>query len=497
MRGSPIVTTTNEQGLPLTEWWREQVIASVDHESVVRNVREDSGWSAHFAFMISMSAGIAVLGLLLSSPAVVIGAMLISPLIGPIVGLGFALATFDSDQMRRSLRALVAGTALAVLLCALIVLLSPLQTVTSEIAARTRPNLFDLLIALFSGLAGSYAMIRGRHGTIVGVAIATALMPPIAVVGYGLATANWTVLAGSSLLFFTNLMTITASAAVLARLYGFAQDLSPQQTRLQATLVIGVLLALAVPLALSLKQIAWEAVTSRDARDRIARYFGGDARLSDVEIDYDGDPVQVTATVFTPRFRSRAEQQLAEELSPMLGREVTLSLEQVRTESEAAEAAELAAARGTALERNASRLAERLALIAGVPVDQVLVDGRRKRALVRATPLPGAGLAAYRALEARAADSEPDWSITIVPPPGSLPEVELTDGEPDAEALAIAAWAARRLRLPVGVAASSEAEAEAVVSALSELGVEARATGEADGDSVRLRWLAPAAQAAR
>ena len=148
-------------------WWKEQVVASVEHRAVVEKVHEDAGWSSHFAFMTLMSAGIAVLGLLLSSPAVVIGAMLISPLMGPIIGLGFALATFDSVEIRRSVRALAVGVVLAVGFCALIVLVSPLQTVTDEIAARTRPNLFDLLVALFSGLAGTYAMIRGRHGTIV------------------------------------------------------------------------------------------------------------------------------------------------------------------------------------------------------------------------------------------------------------------------------------------------------------------------------------------
>ena len=279
-------------------WW-EHVIAGVDRQDVVARVRQDAGWSSHFVFMTLMSAGIAVLGLLLSSPAVVIGAMLISPLMGPILGLGFALATFDSIEMRRTFNALVIGVALAVAFCALIVLLSPLRTLTDEIAARTRPNLFDLIVALFSGLAGTYAMIRGRHGTIVGVAIATALMPPIAVIGYGLATYNWTVVGGSSLLFFTNLMTIAAAAAVLARIYGFAPNLSPQQSRLQATLVMVVLVGLAVPLGLSLKQIAWEALASRQARDIITKNFGPGARLSDIQIDYQSNPIEIEATVLT------------------------------------------------------------------------------------------------------------------------------------------------------------------------------------------------------
>jgi uncharacterized hydrophobic protein (TIGR00271 family) len=219
--------------IPFSHWWASQVVFGIDHAAVVEKVRSDAGWSAHFAVMTLLSAGIAVLGLLLSSPAVVIGAMLISPLMDPIIGLGFAVATFDGAEIRRSGGALIVGTVIAVAFCALIVLFSPIQTVTSEISARTRPNLFDLLVALFSGLAGTYAMIRGRHGAIVGVAIATALMPPLAVIGFGVATADVPILAGSALLFFTNLMTIAAAAAILARMYGFAPDLSPHQTRLR------------------------------------------------------------------------------------------------------------------------------------------------------------------------------------------------------------------------------------------------------------------------
>ena len=158
------------------------VYASVAESAALRDV---TYWAE-----IILSAGIATLGLTLGSPAVIIGAMLISPLMGPIIGLGFALATFDSAEIRRTLVALAGGVVLAVLFCALVVLLSPLQNVTEEIAARTRPNLFDLLVALSSALAGAYAMIRGREGAILGVAIATALMPPLAVVGFGLAASG-------------------------------------------------------------------------------------------------------------------------------------------------------------------------------------------------------------------------------------------------------------------------------------------------------------------
>ncbi len=182
------------------EWWTNDVTKDVSHEKVMLRITDESALTPRYIFMTCMSAGIAILGMLLSSPAVVIGAMLLSPLMGPILGAGFALAEGKFTWLRLCAKALAAGTLFAVLFCALIVWLSPLQTVTEEIAARTRPNLFDLLVALFSSLAGSYAMIRGREGTIVGVAIATALMPPLAAVGYGLATFNMTVFGGALLL---------------------------------------------------------------------------------------------------------------------------------------------------------------------------------------------------------------------------------------------------------------------------------------------------------
>ena len=168
--------------------------------------------------MVSMSAGIAILGLLLSSPAVVIGAMLLSPLMDPIMGVGFSLAIGDYRWLRHSARSLAIGALFAILFTALVVFMSPLQTVTSEIAARTRPNLFDLVVAIFSAIAGGYAIIRGREGTIVGVAIATALMPPLAVVGFGLATLNGTVFWGALFLFFTNLTAIALTGTAMARI---------------------------------------------------------------------------------------------------------------------------------------------------------------------------------------------------------------------------------------------------------------------------------------
>ncbi|QIG78507.1 DUF389 domain-containing protein [Stakelama tenebrarum] len=502
---------------PLLDWWRANIVASIEHVRVVEKVRGESLWSARYAFMILMSAGIAVLGLLQSSAPVVIGAMLLSPLMGPIMGLGFGLATFDWAEIRASTFALLVGSVIAVLFTAIIVLFSPLQNVTPEIAARTRPTLFDLGVALFSALAGAYAMVRGREGTIVGVAIATALMPPLAVMGFGLATMNWTVLGGSTLLFVTNLMTIAVAAAVVARFYGFGTHLSPQHTVLQTVVVVAILIAFAIPLGLTLGQIAWETNASRQIRDVITSQFENDARVDQVDVDFRTDPITATATILTPEFQSDAETDSEATLSRLLDRPVDVTLEQYRVSTSAqAEAQQLASAqasaRALAADRLATRTAEQLALVAGVEQNAVLLDRDHQRAVVTAAPLPGATLAAYYALEQRvAAAATNDWTVVLIPPAAPLPQVtfgdasineagEATPAAPDAEgrqAIAIAAWGSRRLNVPLGVSGRADRVAQ-VIESLRQAGITALdrdGTPGRDG-AVRLEWLAPS-EAAR
>ena len=481
-------------------WWRVAVRAGVDQQAVIDKVREDSGFTPHFAFMTSMSAGIAILGLLLSSPAVVIGAMLLSPLMGPIMGVGFAVAVGDSVWLKESGKAILLGTIISILFAALVVTMSPIQTVTAEIAARTRPNLFDLAVALFSALAGGYAMIRGKMGTIVGVAIATALMPPLAVVGYGLATFNWSVFGGSLLLFFTNLMTIALTATGMARLYGFRSDLSERQSQVQVAIMTIVFVALAIPLGFSLKQIAWEANVSRSANGDIKDQFGNRASVSKIEIDFDADPIVVNATVFTPKILVGADEQSTRVISRTLGRLIDVKITQFKVDSGAdAESAELAAARAQAQAQQAeiqvNRLRENLALIAGVSMDDVMLDTSKRRAMVVAKPLPGASLASYYALEQRVAAGAKNWTIKLQPPAMALPELRITDGAVSATSnrdLDLIIWASERIGLPLGMNSAVAGRAvvkEALASNNIIIGQETDLAIPNGG--VRLRWLAP------
>ena len=481
-------------------WWRAKAIQEIDRTEVISRIAADSVMSPRYVFMTMMSAGIAILGMLLSSPAVVIGAMLLSPLMSPLLGVGFALATGKAKWLRLSAEALGIGCAVAIGFCALIVLVSPLQTITEEIAARTKPNLFDLLIAFFSALAGSYAMIRGREGTIVGVAIATALMPPLAAIGFGLATWNWTAFAGALALFVTNVLTIALTATVMARLYGFRSSLSSRQGLFQNLGIVATFVAMAVPLGFSLRNIAEEANGQRIVAKSIRTMFGSQARISDQQIDWSSRPLAVTATVLTPKFAPGADEKLAETLTEQLGHEATVHLQQFRVGADpgAAEQAAIAQANARAqaeqTQRAAETLSSALALVAGVEPDAVVVDSQHRRMMATARELPGLDLAGYRLLERRVASRAQDWQIELRPPLLALPELPLEKdgaiGAAGQQKLAVLGWALARTGVGVELAGPPGA-LDVVTKALAGSNAPVTRIDRAKAHMVTARWLTP------
>ncbi|MEP6703961.1 MAG: DUF389 domain-containing protein, partial [Acidobacteriota bacterium] len=174
---------------------------------------------------IFFSAGIATLGLVLNSPAVIIGAMLISPLMNPILASGLALATGEIVLGLRAFFNLFLSCLAAIGFAVFLVIILPFREMTTEIAARMQPNVLDLIIALFSGAVGSVAICRDLKGVVTsipGVAIAVALMPPLCVVGYGIGlmlsfdtVTGWRIASGGGLLFLTNLVAITLMATIV------------------------------------------------------------------------------------------------------------------------------------------------------------------------------------------------------------------------------------------------------------------------------------------
>ena len=196
-----------------------------------------------------LSIFIASIGLNMNSTAVVIGAMLISPLMGPILAIGFGFATLNFTVVKSGILRLSLQITIAVLASALYFYISPVQTATSELLARTEPNIFDVFIAIFGGLAGIIGQTRKTLDNVIpGVAIATALMPPLCTAGYGLASGNWTYFFGASYLFFINAFFIFFAAfIVLKGVYSlpFHEQAEERIRRNQLIfLVIGLIMAI-------------------------------------------------------------------------------------------------------------------------------------------------------------------------------------------------------------------------------------------------------------
>lgn len=167
---------------------------------------------------------IASLGLNVNSTAVIIGAMLISPLMGPIIGMGLAVGINNLDLLKRSAKNYGVATLISVLTATIYFLISPLSEAQSELLARTSPTLYDVLIAFCGGAAGIIALCtRGKGNVIPGVAIATALMPPLCTAGFGLATGHWLYFLGAFYLFFINTVFIALSTFCGVRLLQFSQ----------------------------------------------------------------------------------------------------------------------------------------------------------------------------------------------------------------------------------------------------------------------------------
>lgn len=189
-----------------------------DKNAVLENVRNNISFSGSNLWILMAAVFIASIGLNVNSTAVIIGAMLISPLMGPIVGAGFALGVFDFQLLRRSLKNLLIATIASLLVSSIYFLLSPFKEAQSELLARTSPNIYDVLIAFFGGLVGVIAITRVEKGNpIPGVAIATALMPPLCTAGYGLATGNFKFFWGALFLYTINCVFIGIATFLIVK----------------------------------------------------------------------------------------------------------------------------------------------------------------------------------------------------------------------------------------------------------------------------------------
>ena len=257
-------------------------------------------------WILAFSIIIASVGLNVNSTAVIIGAMLISPLMGPIIGTGFAIGTNDVDLLKAALKNLLVMVAISLVASTLFFLLSPLNlTNPTELEARTRPTVFDVLIAFFGGLAGILENSRKERGTVLsGVAIATALMPPLCTAGYGLSCLNMQFFFGAMYLFIINSVFIVLATYLMVKYLRFrtVSGIDPALAVRRRNLMTVLILIVLIPSVFSFVSLVRDNRFEQNVQDFVAenrlvshsyiydyRIEGGRKRR--VELSLTGEPL--------------------------------------------------------------------------------------------------------------------------------------------------------------------------------------------------------------
>lgn len=282
---------------------------NTDQEATKEAIIADIPFKGHTAWILVCSIFIASVGLNANSTAVVIGAMLISPLMGPILGIGLSLAINDIDSLRRSLKNFAVMVVLSVLTAFLFFYLFPLRNESSELLARTSPDIRDVLIAFFGGLA--LVIARAKKGTIAsvifGVAIATALMPPLCTVGFGIAIGNYEYATGAMYLFSINTIFIALATFLVLKLLRFpmVRYVNSKRRRLIGRVASLVAILVMIPAGITFWGALQESLFRKQAQnfieEKVAPYqFEGAGRFMEdfTDIEYNDGKSPVIELVF-------------------------------------------------------------------------------------------------------------------------------------------------------------------------------------------------------
>lgn len=252
-------------------------------EEVRANIRKGVEFRGTNLWVLIFAIFIASIGLNVNSTAVIVGAMLISPLMGPIMGVGLALGVNNFDVMKRSLRSLGLAALVGLITSTLYFWISPLSTAQSELLARTTPTIYDVLIALFGGMASIVAQSRkDRTSTVIpGVAIATALMPPLCTAGFGLARGNMAFFIGAFYLFFINAVFIAVGTFIIVRFlkYKKVEFVDPKKelrARRYMTVIVTITLVPSVILAYGIVQRTIFESNAKNYIDKVLNFDGSE-----------------------------------------------------------------------------------------------------------------------------------------------------------------------------------------------------------------------------
>ncbi len=287
-----------------------------DFKDLFLALKDNASITSTYVLLMILSALLATLGLFLNSPSIVIGAMVLAPLMSPIISLSMGLLRSDAELSRKALMSLSVGMMLALSLSALMAYLLPFRELTSEIAGRLHPSTLDLMVAVLSGIAGAVGNAKEKVAkSMPGVAIAVALVPPLCVSGIGIGWWDFEVFYGAMLLFLTNLTGIILTAGLSFMVMGYAPFLRAKKGILISALLVTLI---SVPLVLSFSNMRKMYEIENQLLKQKHQVSGFDLRLRNINI-HSGKPLRINADLLTTRMPNAQvltdfEQKLSTEL---------------------------------------------------------------------------------------------------------------------------------------------------------------------------------------
>ncbi len=327
--------------MSLINQWLADKRKYINYDDVISDVYREVEPSTGYFLQLIVANLIALTGLLTNSGPVIIGAMLISPLMSPILNVGFAFITADNFVWKKSLITIVISVTVTILFASTATYLSPLDDATSEIIARTKPNVYDLIVAFLSGIVGAHSICtKKNYLTIVpGVAIATAVIPPLSVTGYGIGVHNFDIAIGGFFLFFTNFVAIIISTCWVFFFYGFRPGLISKvdvsvKKRLVSLFI--VLCLISVPLIYTLEKSIVEIKTKKEIHKILQEDFNKTRKSSIVSFTWKtgvDDKLEVNAVVNTVDYIKDVEvEKVVNRLKLYLKRDTDLYVEQIKVQ---------------------------------------------------------------------------------------------------------------------------------------------------------------------
>lgn len=291
-----------------------------EFQELFKVLRENAILKPAFLVMMILSTLIATFGLYGDSSPVIIGAMILAPIISPIVSFSMGMVRYDTQMLKSGFMTIIAGTFVSLIFAAGVSLIIPLRILTPEIQARLSPTLLDMGIAVASGVAAAYAHAKeGIAKSLAGVAIAVALVPPLSVAGIGIGWWDWPVFSGAILLYFTNLAGIIMFAGITFLLLGFAPF---KRARMGLVYTLVIIMAVMVPLYLSFERILQEAQITK----QLEGTSFNEIILRDVKVRF-GEPLTVSLKIVSPHsLKSGEMREIKKKIEEKIGENVNLEV---------------------------------------------------------------------------------------------------------------------------------------------------------------------------